>query len=170
MALDVSLCALGDAGLRPLFAALPANKHLRTLESTTTRSRTLFMLPAVRANSSLRELKTGFRPTRRARRRHSCSAARLTRRPARNDHAAAGVRATCAERSRWRVGHQALSSALFCHNALLLAGRRSLAASPVCRTSASSAADSEQEKNTIMPLLLRIRALSAAAHRAAAAR
>jgi hypothetical protein len=55
-------CDLGDAGLRPLFDALPANTHLRTLYCSYNRLSDAFvrdaLLPAVRANSSLHELKT----------------------------------------------------------------------------------------------------------------
>jgi hypothetical protein len=61
--LDVSWCGLGDAGLRPLFNALPANTHLRKLDCVYNRLTEGFardaLLPAVRANSSLRELQTG---------------------------------------------------------------------------------------------------------------
>jgi hypothetical protein len=60
-ALDVSACVLRDAGLRPLFHALPANTHLRTLNCGHNALSDAFLretlLPAVRANSSLRELK-----------------------------------------------------------------------------------------------------------------
>jgi hypothetical protein len=60
-ALDVSVCILRHAGLRPLFDALPANTHLRTLECGHNAFSDAFLretlLPAVRANSSLRELK-----------------------------------------------------------------------------------------------------------------
>jgi hypothetical protein len=56
-------CDLGDAGLRPLFDALPANTHLRTLYCSNNRLSDAFvrdaLLPAVRANSSLRELWAG---------------------------------------------------------------------------------------------------------------
>jgi hypothetical protein len=62
--LDVSYCWLGDAGLRPLFDALPANTHLRTLSCGVKELSDAFLrdalLPAVRANSSLRELSTGL--------------------------------------------------------------------------------------------------------------
>jgi hypothetical protein len=62
--LDVSRCLLGDAGLRPLFDALPHNTHLRTLGCTSNSLSDAFvrdaLLPAVRANSILRELKTGL--------------------------------------------------------------------------------------------------------------
>jgi hypothetical protein len=60
MELDVSLCSLGDAGLRPLFDALPANTHLRTLNVSWNDTSDAFvrdvLLPAVRANTSLRTL------------------------------------------------------------------------------------------------------------------
>jgi hypothetical protein len=60
--LDVSWCDLGDEGLRPLFDALPANTHLRALDCGRNWTSEAFarerLLPAVRANSSLRELKT----------------------------------------------------------------------------------------------------------------
>ncbi len=59
-ALDVSACDLGDEGLGPLFDALPANTHLRTLDCTHNNLTAAFMrdvlLPAVRANASLQEL------------------------------------------------------------------------------------------------------------------
>ncbi len=58
--LDVAECNLGDEGLRPLFDALPANTLLCTLvchgngvSEAFVRDR---LLPAVRANSSLRVL------------------------------------------------------------------------------------------------------------------
>ncbi len=58
--LDVSNGCLGDAGMGPLIDALPLNTHLRTLiivyacitEAFTAQR----LLPAVRANASLREL------------------------------------------------------------------------------------------------------------------
>ncbi len=60
--LDVSYCNLGDAGLGPLFDALPANTHLRKLSCGDNLLLDAFvrarLLPAVRANSSLRELDT----------------------------------------------------------------------------------------------------------------
>jgi hypothetical protein len=63
--LDVSWCELGDDGLRPLFEALPRNSHLRTLgcnranrDSITGAFAADVLLPAVRANASLRELIT----------------------------------------------------------------------------------------------------------------
>jgi hypothetical protein len=53
-------CALGDAGWAPLFASLPRNAHLRLLECDTTGVSNAFaedvVLPAVHANTSLREL------------------------------------------------------------------------------------------------------------------
>jgi hypothetical protein len=59
--LDVSGCRFSDARLGPLFAALPANTHLRTLQCGGAHLTDAFMrdsvLPAVRANSSLRELR-----------------------------------------------------------------------------------------------------------------
>ncbi len=63
--LDVSLCDLGDVGLRPLFQALHANTHLRVLNVsgngiTETFARTQ-LLPAVRANTGVRELTVGLR-------------------------------------------------------------------------------------------------------------
>ncbi len=58
----MSYCALRDAGLGPLFDALPANAHLRTLRFRYSQLSDAFarerLLPAVRANSSLRELDT----------------------------------------------------------------------------------------------------------------
>jgi hypothetical protein len=58
--LDVSSCFLNDLALGPLFAALPANTHLRTLNCsgngmTDALARDV-LLPAVRANESLRKL------------------------------------------------------------------------------------------------------------------
>jgi hypothetical protein len=59
--LDVAFLALGDAGLAPLVAALPHNRHLRVLNVATTRMTEAFarerLLPAVRANTALRKLK-----------------------------------------------------------------------------------------------------------------
>jgi hypothetical protein len=59
--LDVSHCGLDDAGLGPLFNALPANTHLRKLNCAHNDLSDAFvgdaLLPAVRANASLRELK-----------------------------------------------------------------------------------------------------------------
>jgi hypothetical protein len=58
--LDLSSCDLGDVGLRPLFAALAGNRTLRTLNCRANNiSRECardIMLPAVRANASLRNL------------------------------------------------------------------------------------------------------------------
>jgi hypothetical protein len=58
--LNVSDCNLGDAGLRPLFEALPHNTHLRTLNCRSNRISINFemdeLLPAIRANASLRRL------------------------------------------------------------------------------------------------------------------
>jgi hypothetical protein len=58
--LDVSLCDLGDDGLRPLLAALRRNTHLRTLDCSENDISEPFarrvLLPAVRANASLRTL------------------------------------------------------------------------------------------------------------------
>ncbi len=58
--LDVYDCQLGDAGLRLLFDALPANTHLRTLVCLRNELSDAFvrdtLLLAVRANSSLRQL------------------------------------------------------------------------------------------------------------------
>jgi hypothetical protein len=60
--LFVSWCDLGDAGLRPLCDALPANTHLRNLGCGGNKLSDAFvrdsLLPAVRANSSLRWLTT----------------------------------------------------------------------------------------------------------------
>jgi hypothetical protein len=62
--LNVSWCNLGDAGLRPLFDALPANAHLRTLHCSDNDMSQAFardvLLPAVHANSSLRFLGVGM--------------------------------------------------------------------------------------------------------------
>jgi hypothetical protein len=61
--LYVARCNLGDAGMAPLFEALPANTHLRTLKcganDTTEAFAADVLLPAVRANASLRVLATG---------------------------------------------------------------------------------------------------------------
>ena len=60
--LDVHTCHLGDAGLGPLFDALPHNAHLRQLDCSNTGMSAQFardrLLPAVRANTSLRKLLT----------------------------------------------------------------------------------------------------------------
>jgi hypothetical protein len=60
--LDVSWCSLGDDGLRALFQALPANTHLRTLYCSKNDISDAFaasvLLPAVRANASLRMLRS----------------------------------------------------------------------------------------------------------------
>jgi hypothetical protein len=62
--LDVSNCRLGDVGLGPLFDALPHNTHLRTLRCWPNDFTEAFvrdrLLPAVRANSSLRLLEMGM--------------------------------------------------------------------------------------------------------------
>jgi Ran GTPase-activating protein (RanGAP) involved in mRNA processing and transport len=61
-ALDVHGNALSDDGLRPLFEALPGNTHLRTLNCSYNDMSDAFaaavLLPAVRANTSLRTLNT----------------------------------------------------------------------------------------------------------------
>jgi hypothetical protein len=61
-ALEVKTSRLGDEGLRPLFEALPANSHLRELNCSDNRMSDTFaadvLLPAVRANTSLRTLIT----------------------------------------------------------------------------------------------------------------
>jgi hypothetical protein len=58
--LSVSHCRLNDAALRPLFDALPANTHLRELDISHSNMTATFardvLLPAVRANTSLRKL------------------------------------------------------------------------------------------------------------------
>jgi hypothetical protein len=60
--LNVDHCWLGDAGMAPLFQALPANTHLRTLKCGVNNITEAFaaavLLPAVRANASLRALDT----------------------------------------------------------------------------------------------------------------
>jgi hypothetical protein len=60
--LDISVCNLGDAGLRPLFDALPRNTHLRALECQRNDMSEAFardvLLPAVHANTSLNWLTT----------------------------------------------------------------------------------------------------------------
>jgi hypothetical protein len=59
--LDVSRCDLQDAGLGPLFDALPANTHLRKLDCGRNWPSYAFvrerLLPAVRANTSLVEVR-----------------------------------------------------------------------------------------------------------------
>jgi hypothetical protein len=59
-ALGVNSCGLGDGSLRPLFEALPANSHLRELDCSMNNISDAFaadvLLPAVRANTSLRVL------------------------------------------------------------------------------------------------------------------
>jgi hypothetical protein len=59
-ALDVHYCGLSDAGVHPLFEALPGNTHLRELKCSVNRFTEAFatdvLLPAVRANTSLRTL------------------------------------------------------------------------------------------------------------------
>jgi hypothetical protein len=58
--LDVGYSSLHDEALRPLFAALPRNTHLRTLDVAHNGMSEAFtrdvLLPAVRANASLRRL------------------------------------------------------------------------------------------------------------------
>jgi Ran GTPase-activating protein (RanGAP) involved in mRNA processing and transport len=58
--LNVSSCALGDEGLGPLVDALAANTHLQTLNCSGNGMSKAFafdrLLPAVRANTSLRSL------------------------------------------------------------------------------------------------------------------
>jgi hypothetical protein len=58
--LDVSFCNLRDDGLRALFHALPHNTHLRTLGCNSNNISEAFardvLLPAARANTSLRDL------------------------------------------------------------------------------------------------------------------
>jgi hypothetical protein len=60
--LDVCCGGLGNAGLRPLFEALPRNSHLRTLNCSYNKFSDAcardVLLPAVRANTSLRTLIT----------------------------------------------------------------------------------------------------------------
>ena len=59
ISLSVRSCRLGDEGLRPLFAALPHNHHLRSLNCISNDATHAFLaeiMPAVRANQSLREL------------------------------------------------------------------------------------------------------------------
>ncbi len=62
--LNLHDCRLRDAGLGPLFDALPANTHLRKLNCVRNVLSDAFVrdsvLPAVRANSSLRKLNTGL--------------------------------------------------------------------------------------------------------------
>jgi hypothetical protein len=65
MQLHVSGCSLGDDGLRALLEALPHNTHLRQLQCASNGMSKAFaqrvLLPAVRANGSLRELVTDQR-------------------------------------------------------------------------------------------------------------
>jgi hypothetical protein len=62
--LDVPGCDLGDDGMRALFEALPQNTHLRTLMCAHNVISLPFsrdvLLPAVRANASLRQLDAGI--------------------------------------------------------------------------------------------------------------
>jgi hypothetical protein len=64
MELNVSWCDLGDDGLRALFDALPYNTHLRSLMCYGNDMSDAFardvLLPAVRANTSLRTLSVGL--------------------------------------------------------------------------------------------------------------
>jgi hypothetical protein len=75
--LDVAWCWLGDDGLRALFAALPRNTHLRTLHCSHNGISAAFartvLLPAVRANVSLRKLEGGHETA------HATQAAALVR-------------------------------------------------------------------------------------------
>jgi hypothetical protein len=61
--LNLSYCSKGDDGMRPLFEALPANTHLRTLDCSENNISEAFaanvLLPAVRSNVGLRELVVG---------------------------------------------------------------------------------------------------------------
>ncbi len=63
----MSNCFLGDDGVRPLLEALPANTHLRTLRCSDNNMTEVLardvLLPAVRANTSLRTLVAGERET-----------------------------------------------------------------------------------------------------------
>jgi hypothetical protein len=65
--LDVRDCDLGDDGMRPLLAALAANTHLRSLtcggNDITEALAADVLLPAVRANGSLRALDLGANET-----------------------------------------------------------------------------------------------------------
>jgi hypothetical protein len=58
--LNLLFCGLGDDGMRPLFEALPTNTHLRTLACSRNGISDAcladVLLPAVRANTSLRQL------------------------------------------------------------------------------------------------------------------
>jgi hypothetical protein len=62
--LDVSDCALGDAGLGPLVDALRHNTHLRALDCGGNANSDAFarsaLLPALRANRSLRQLRAAL--------------------------------------------------------------------------------------------------------------
>jgi hypothetical protein len=62
--LDISWCRLGDEGLRPVMEALRHNTHLTKLVCKYNNTSEAFvrdvLLPAVRANTGLRELVAGF--------------------------------------------------------------------------------------------------------------
>jgi hypothetical protein len=62
--LRINACMLEDAGLGPLFDALPRNTHLRELHCGNNNMSDAFarerLLPAVRANASLRELQADY--------------------------------------------------------------------------------------------------------------
>jgi hypothetical protein len=64
--LNVAWCRLRDEALRPLFDALPANAHLRTLDCAHNYPTDAFvrdrLLPSARANTGLRELWFGGQP------------------------------------------------------------------------------------------------------------
>jgi hypothetical protein len=89
--LDVSGCGLGDEGLRPLFDALPANTHLTKLDCSGKAPTNAFacntLLPAVRANGSLRQLSCTYQ-------QHNASAA--------TKHALAEAEALVAQRAAGR--------------------------------------------------------------------
>jgi hypothetical protein len=63
--LDLGRCHFGDVGLRPLFEALAGNSMLRTLDcgmnEISRECARNVMLPAVRANASLREPRVATR-------------------------------------------------------------------------------------------------------------
>jgi hypothetical protein len=113
--LDVGGCSLLDTGLRPLLEALPANTHLRSLACSGNWLTDDFtrdaLLPAVRASSSLRELKTGLEC------KAACEAETLVQGRAadeafRANPSRGSERAARAEQSRFRANQQAQRSAL----------------------------------------------------------
>jgi hypothetical protein len=91
--LSVAFCFLHDTGLRPLFDALPSNTHLRKLNCSRNELSDAFvrdsLLPAVRANSSLRELQMALQSD------EALEAQALVQRRAADEAAAEGGAALC---------------------------------------------------------------------------